>query len=243
VSGPAAAPYESPLLRQAIGPALRPGGLALTERALDRCDFPPGARVLDLGCGLGASAGRLAASRDLRVLGLDLSSSMLAAARRAHHGLPLVRARAEAVPLAGGSLNGVLCECVLSLTASPRAVLEECRRLLRPGGRLVLSDLYLREPPADGPVPSLPGCLGGALGRESLEALVAAAGLEVLLWEDHSDLLGQLTARLVWTCGSAAAFWEAWAGGAGCGNLAARAAKVRPGYFLMLAQRREAARG
>ena len=49
-------PYESPALREAIGPALRPGGLDLTERAARYCGLAAGDLVLDVGCGIGATA-------------------------------------------------------------------------------------------------------------------------------------------------------------------------------------------
>lgn len=238
MSQAATAPYESPLLRQVTGPALRPGGLALTQRALEQCRFAPGARVLDIGCGLGASAGHLAQAQGLRVLGLDLSAKMLSEARRSHGALPLIRARAEAIPLAADSLDGVFLECVLSLTPRPQAVLAECRRVLRPQGKLVLSDLYLRHPSEAVPGPPLPGCLGGARGQEAWRALVQDAGLELTAWEDHSPLLRQLAARLAWAHGSTAALWGACGGGEDCRSLAARAARVRPGYFLLLARRK-----
>ncbi|MCF8035183.1 MAG: methyltransferase domain-containing protein [Desulfarculaceae bacterium] len=234
---PNLAPFESPQLRAVTGPALRPGGLELTGRALDLAGWAHGQRVLDLGCGLGASAGLLA-SRGLCVLGLDLSASLLGEARQAHSGLPLLRAEAAALPLATASLHGVLSECVLSLCPDPGAVLAECRRVLGPGGCLLLSDLYLRAPrPADDDAP-LPGCLGGAMEKERLEALLRGAGLELAAWEDHSPLLRRLAAELAWAHGSAAALWGDCPDGA-CRELAARAAAFRPGYFLLMARRKD----
>lgn len=237
----AAALYESPLLRQVAGPALRPGGLALTQKALAWCGFAPGDRVLDVGCGLGASAGHLAGERGLRALGMDISPSMLREAGRVQPGLPLIQAKAEALPLADACLAGVLCECVLSLTASPPAVLTECRRVLLPGGRLILSDIYLRDAPAGDGRTSSSGCLGGALGQDVLRAMVADAGLELLVWEDHSHLLRELAARLVWAHGSAEALWGACGDSRGDG--AERLFRGRPGYFLMIVQRKVEAVG
>ncbi len=238
MNAPASPPYESPLLQQAIGPALRPGGLVLTARALDKCGFAPGDRVLDLGCGLGASLGYMARERGIQALGLDLSIPMLAKARQSHAGLKLIRAETGKIPLASSCLDGVLSECVLSLTQDPAGVLAECARVLKPGGRLGLSDIYLRNPEAGQEGPPLPGCLGGALDRDRPRALACSAGLEVLDWEDHSPLLRQLAARLAWEHGSTAALWGDCAGKDDCRAATARLAAARPGYFLMIAQRK-----
>lgn len=231
------APYQSPLLRQVTGPTLRPGGLALTDRALEMCGFKPGDQVLDLGCGLGASAAHLANNHGLRVLGLDLSGVMLAEAGSSHQGLPFIQASAQAIPLTNSSLDGVLCECVLSLTEAPQTTLDECRRVLKPGGVLAVTDLYLRNPLPGGGSLSLTGCLGGALGRPEIEAMLRQAGMKLLLWEDHSRLLNRLAAQLVWEHGSAAAVWGACEEGQGC-RAAAAVAQARPGYFLLAAQRK-----
>lgn len=229
--------HETPELRQAAGETLRPGGLELTRRALAICGLAPGARVLDIGCGLGASAAFLA-GQGLTALGLDHAAAKLAEARSLHPGLSLLQAEAQDPPLATASLDAVFCECVLSLCPRPDAVLAACRRMLKPGGWLVLSDLYLRRPELAPPSAGGPGggCLSGAQGKGAVLDLVAGAGLELSLWEDHSRLLHQLAARLVFTCGSLAGLW-AWLGlGPGCG---ADPRPARPGYFLLLARNLE----
>lgn len=232
------APYESPRLRRVIGPALRPGGLALTERAVQLCGLAPGEQVLDIGCGLGASVRHLTVEHGLRVVGLDLSPVMLAQARREHPGLVLLRGEASALPALSASLHGVFLECVLSLADSPRVVLAECRRVLRPGGRLVLTDLYLRGTMPEDAGPPLPGCLGGARGREAWRALAAGAGLEILLWEDHSDYLRRLAAQMAWSQGSAAGLWGSCGSGESCRGMNEKIARARPGYFLLLARKK-----
>ena len=132
----------------------------------------------------------MARERGIQALGLDLSIPMLAKARQSHAGLKLIRAEAGKIPLASSCLDGVLSECVLSLTQDPAGVLAECARVLKPGGRLGLSDIYLRNPEAGQEGPPLPGCLGGALDRDRPRALACSAGLEVLDWEDHSPCCG-----------------------------------------------------
>ena len=66
-------PYESAGLREVTGPTLRPGGFSLTRRAVELCNLPAGALVLDIGCGLGATVHWLEANFGLKTLGLDAS--------------------------------------------------------------------------------------------------------------------------------------------------------------------------
>jgi arsenite methyltransferase len=237
VNRTAGAPYQSPLFRQVTGPTLRPGGLALTDRALGLCGFKPGDMVADLGCGPGSSAAHLASMHGMQVFAIDLSQEMLAEADAAHQGLTYIQANAQAIPLADACLDGVLCECVLSLTETPQMVLRECRRVLKPGGRLMLTDLYLRNPPAGGHSLSLNGCVKGASSKAEIETTINNAGMELVLWEDHSRLLSRLAAQLVWEHGSAAGLWGVCSDGDGC-STAAMIRQAKPGYFLLAARRK-----
>jgi arsenite methyltransferase len=135
--------FARPDFQDAAGESLRPGGLDLTRRALALAGLKPGSRVLDLGCGPGATAKYLCACGH-RVLALDLSRDFLA--RAAAPGVARLLANAQILPLADASLDAIFCECVLSLAADPAAALREAARVLAPGGALAVSDLYLRGP-------------------------------------------------------------------------------------------------
>lgn len=233
--------YESRALRDITGPVIRPGGFRLTDRGMAYCDLAPRARVLDIGCGTGAAADYLRRCRGLSVMGLDLSAVLLAQGGRTYAGCPLVRGRAEQLPVSDGNLEAVLCECVLSLCAEPLNTLREVMRVLQPGGYLVLTDVYSRTPSAVAQVgkPSVSCCLQGAVGRTTVKDRIAAAGYDLLLWEDHSTLLKQLAAQLVWTYGCLDAFWSAIAGpdAAGVINGGGAGGCGRPGYYLLVAQK------
>jgi arsenite methyltransferase len=129
-------------LRDGAGEPLRPGGLALTRELIDRAGFRAGETVADVGCGLGAST-RLLRDRGVAAIGVDLLAPFDAGARG--EAPPLVVADAARLPFADDSLDGVLAECSLSLTADRALVLAEWRRALRRGGRLALSDVYRRD--------------------------------------------------------------------------------------------------
>lgn len=192
----AAAPYEREDFRRIAGETLRPGGLALTERALAACRFPSRARILDLGCGPGATLSRLREA-DLCAVGLDASSLFAAEAAAI---APALQGRGQALPFRDGCLDGVFCECVLSASGDAEACLTEIARVLRPGGMLMLSDLYLRQ--GDAPAAGL-GCVAGAVTPEAQTQRLIAAGLTPLLFEDHSRLLTELACRLTMALGSA----------------------------------------
>ena len=208
--------YEGELLAAASGPALRPGGLDLTARALEVCAFPPGAKLLDVGCGRGASVAWLR-RQGLDAAGIDRSATLVAAGQAA--GLPVARAEAETLPTGDDFLDGLLCECVLSLMAEPARALAEFARVLRPGGRLILSDLYRRAAVDQGLLPE----------RRQLEAWLAAAGFTLRVWEDHTPRLAELAAQLLLTHGSLEAICAALPGDGWVAE--------RPGYFLLVAEK------
>lgn len=247
-------PWEHPALRAVAGATLRPGGLALTRRALELAarlaGLPQGARVADVGCGPGETVALLR-ERGLTAVGLDLSASLLAEARGRDGAMPLIRADAGAdaeigLPLRTASLDGAFCECVLSVLPGRQAVLAELARALRPGGVLVWSDLYVRdgrpagarrgadggEPRCSAPSVSGRSCLAGAIPRAAMEVVLQRTGFTVLAFEDHSRLLAELAGRLLFAGAGLAELFGCGGGGGG-----------RPGYALLLARRNGPAQG
>ena len=137
--------YESIAAGLGANGCMRPGGLALTQKALSRCSFLPGARVLDIGCGVGGTVEYLMEHHQLRALGIDPSLTILNHGHARNAALPLIAADGKALPFSDATWDGVFAECSLSLVKDSRRMLGECFRVLRNEGWLVLSDVYLRE--------------------------------------------------------------------------------------------------
>ena len=204
-------------LRDGAGEPLRPGGLALTRELIDRADFRAGETVADVGCGLGAST-RLLRDRGVAAIGVDVVVPSDADARG--EAPPFVVADAARLPFADESLDGVLAECSLSLTADRALALAEWRRALRRGGRLAMSDVYRRAG----------GEAGRIATREALCAEVAAAGFRIERFEDRSEALKGWAARFIFAFGSLDALW-----GGDCAVARDSIGKVRLGYALLIA--------
>ena len=242
--------YEQEALWKVTGEVVRPGGLEMTDRLVELCGFRAGDRVLDAGCGAGAAVERLR-SRGLKALGIDPSEVLLEKARRrfrnkddllepeASFSPPFARAAAEALPFPDACLQGVLCECVLSLTDSMEGALKELHRVLAPGGSLGVTDVYAslpRDPAREPPWP-VRCCLQGAVTRREVEAKMRQAAFEVLVWEDRTQALKELAARLVWAFGSLEGFWNSVCPEPGETGLTRRASEGRPGYYLLVARK------
>lgn len=151
----------------------------------------PGEVVLDLGAGGGFDcfvAGPKVGKTG-RVIGVDMTPDMLAKARRnvasyrEQTGLDNVEFRLgeiEALPVADASVDVVISNCVLNLSPDKPRVWREIARVLKPGGRVAVSDLALVRPLPESvkaDVEALVGCVAGAVLVDETRAMAAAAGL------------------------------------------------------------------
>jgi len=231
--------YDHPEMHAATGETIRPGGLALTDRAMRLCNFSRGARILDVGCGMGATVAHLQQEFHIRAVGLDPSPSLPTQGTRLRPGLPLLRGRAEALPVGNRKMDGMICECVLSLVEDPPRALSEYYRVLSPGGRLMLSDIYSKAFEVQTMISkrAKTSCLDGAVSRKSIIEMVSSAGFRILLWEDHTRLLAELAARLIFEHGSLADFWQRI--GLPSPETSDETVCSKPGYYLMIAQKGE----
>jgi len=155
---------------------------------LAHASVKPGETVLDLGAGAGMDAFFAASlvGDAGRVIGVDMTREMLDRARSnaAKSGRSNVEFRLgeiEALPVADASVDVVTSNCVINLSPEKPRVFAEAYRVLRPGGRLVVSDMVrISAPPAGvrDSVEALVGCIQGASLREDYLSLIASAGFE-----------------------------------------------------------------
>ena len=231
--------YESFELRRITGPTIRPGGFALTERAVDVCGIHADDRVLDVGCGLGATVRRLDVTYGFKAIGVDTSFDLLDEGRSMDSSVSLMAGHADRLPFGNNRFDAVFCECVLSLLDDPHRALIEMGRVLKPEGCLIMSDLYARRPQGHVPLKDLPlnSCLKGARPRSEISGLVQEAGFSPVLWEDHSHLLKHLAARLVFEYGSMREFWSLFAPQCERSSLEDAIRLARPGYYLFISRK------
>jgi SAM-dependent methyltransferase len=159
----------------------------------------PGQTVLDLGSGGGIdvllSAKRVGPTG--KVYGLDMTDEMLALARENQRqagatNVEFLKGTIEAIPLPDNSVDVIISNCVINLSADKDAVLREAFRVLKPGGRFAVSDVVVRGEVPDDIRRSMElwvGCIAGALKDTDYSDKLRAAGfasVEVEPWRVYN---------------------------------------------------------
>ena len=164
-----------------------------------------GETVVDLGSGPGLDA-FLAAKQvgtSGRVIGVDMTPEMLERARTnaAKAGIANVefrQGRLESLPVESGTVDAVTSNCVINLVPDKAAVFAEIARVLKPGGRVVVSDIVLERALPEAVAKDVfawCGCVAGASDRSEYLAMIEAAGLgklEILKDEDYLASLAKV---------------------------------------------------
>ncbi|MHB8086611.1 MAG: DVU_1556 family methyltransferase [Anaerolineaceae bacterium] len=214
----------------------RPGGLEMTNTALASCSLPNGSSVLDAACGTGATLQSLM-DQGYKPVGVDLSMEML----RKGAFLTTIQANCNQVPLLSASQDALLMECALSLSNEADGALSEFYRLLKPGGWLVVTDIYIREQHNPSALGCLSGssCLAGAKTEAEIRSKIEGAGFFIRTWQDQTLVFKQWLARMVFKLGSLDAFYRQLSScDAGSQALASTLGnKIKLGYYWMSAQK------
>jgi SAM-dependent methyltransferase len=170
-------------------------------------DLHEGETVLDLGSGGGIdvilSARRVGESG--RAFGLDMTDEMLALAQRnaeqaGVRNAIFLKGMIEQVPLPAGSVDVVISNCVINLSVDKPAVLVEMARVLKPGGRIGVSDVVAEDrlsPVERAERGSYSGCIAGALSRNEYEQGLKAAGFEQISVEFTHEVEDGMHAAII----------------------------------------------
>jgi arsenite methyltransferase len=201
--------YGSDWARLLIGDSMHPGGLELTERLGQLLELGPGSRVLDVAAGRGASALTLARRFECEVVGIDLSQANVELARSEADRSGLAGQAsfevgdAEALPLADAEFDAVICECAFCTFPNKERAASEVARVLKPGGRLGLSDLVRRGdlPPELHSLAGWVACIADARPESEYISYLELAGFGRARVEVHdqelADLARQIRIRLL----------------------------------------------
>lgn len=160
-----------------------------------------GETVVDLGSGGGLDV-FLAASKvgtTGRVIGIDMTPEMVELARRnaakiegGASNIEFYQAAIDELPLSDGTVDCVISNCVINLAPDKKAVFREVARVLKPGGRLAVSDIALKRPlPPEvrDDVPAYVGCIAGAITVEEYRQGLLEAGFgDVMIVDSGADL-------------------------------------------------------
>ena len=204
-----AAAYSSDLVALLLGESYHPGGLRLTRRLAASMSLAAGDRVVDVAAGRGASALMLAREFDVTVDGVDLSAVNVALANGAARAAGLAERAvfgtgdSQALPYPDGAFDTVICECAWCTFADKPAAAAEFARVLRPGGRVGITDVTASPTELPDGLTTLAAriaCIGDARPLDGYADLLAAAGLRVRHTERHDTaivrMIDHIEARL-----------------------------------------------
>lgn len=169
---------------------------------IDHLALQPGETVVDLGSGAGIDVflAADAVGPQGKVIGVDMTPEMLLRAQRNAVKAGVTNAefregRLEKLPVDSGTVDAITSNCVINLVPDKALVFKEIARILKPGGRLVISDIVLDKPlppEIEKDVYAYVGCISGAAMREKYFGMIEEAGLgeiEVLKDVDYGAVV------------------------------------------------------
>ena len=237
-----------------------PGGEDLTREAARAAGWKAGDRILDVGCGDGASMRLLRDELGVKPVGCDRDKAILARAKELDGSLQLRQTDGLCLDFPSLYFDGALLECSFSLMNRHDELLHELYCILKPGASIAITDLYCINPDADraGEVyyeakrilntprqendcktaDSLPSpyLLDGMFVIDNLLHAIRETGFEITLFRDRTKQLQDYYAQLLFDYGSLDAYWEQVLP-KGCKPFCRAVPGKNCGYFLLTAQK------
>ena len=237
-----------------------PGGEDLTREAARAAGWKAGDRILDVGCGDGASMRLLRDELGVKPVGCDRDKAILARAKELDGSLQLRQTDGLCLDFPSLYFDGALLECSFSLMNRHDELLHELYCVLKPGASIAITDLYCINPDSDraGEVyyeakrilntprkeddcktaDSLPSpyLLDGMFVIDNLLHAIRETGFEITLFRDRTKQLQDYYTQLLFDYGSLDAYWEAVLP-KGCRPFCRAVPGKNCGYFLLTAQK------
>jgi len=161
----------------------------------DLLEAKPGEAVIDFGSGSGMDTfvAALKTGTSGRVVGVDMTDAQRAKAERLRDAagfrtVSYLKGYIEKVPCPDAAFDAVISNGVINLSADKRAVFREAARVLRPGGRLAITDIVTEAPLPEGVTCNATlwaACIGGAMQQDDYRAAIEAAGFEIRAVRDN----------------------------------------------------------
>lgn len=229
--------YEDNSLRCVTGETIRPGGFFLTKRALELTKTSKDMKVLDIGCGMGATVNYLKTKYNINSYGIDLSQKLIDLGKEKYN-LSLIKGQGENLPFRDNYFHRVFAECTLSLMNNSEKTLKEAYRVLKQEGYLVITDVNAENTEF---IPELKksnvgSCLRNLFDLEVLISSLENIGFKILVLEDWTSLLTKLMVKIIFEYGSMAKFWNTVT----CddsSDFKEKLKKCKPKYFLMICKK------
>lgn len=192
--------YESDLARLLLGDCFHPGGLRLTGRLGEKLGLRRGMRVLDVASGKGESALFLAQTFGCEVVGIDFGAENIRQASvRATEStvgglVTFGQGDAEKIDFPDAAFDAIICECAFCTFPDKQAAAREFVRVLKPGGRVGMSDLTRAAtlPPELTGLLAWIACIADARPVEEYASYLKSAGIGGVEIEPHDDALAEM---------------------------------------------------
>lgn len=197
--------YRREAAGKLLGDIWHPGGSELTGRLAAQIGLDEDDLILDVGCGVGATPRFLFDQFGCRVVGMDISPvNTMEASRHSDgmEGLGFLAGDAHNMPVTEHAFDAVILECALSTFREKPAAIREILRVLRPGGRLGITDVIVEaDVPEELRSPLMTAfCVGGALSTEGYVGLLEREGFKLVVSENRKqetlDFLEQVRRKL-----------------------------------------------
>jgi ubiquinone/menaquinone biosynthesis C-methylase UbiE len=224
-----------------------PGGFELIAYAVRKAGLKEDSRILDIGCGEGETMEMLKERFNIRCSGIDKSAELVNRGKTRYPDMDIREGEADFLEFPIRSFDGVLLECVLSVADMQTEVIHESYCVLKDGGKLIISDLFVkgvrprrREGQDDGACGSLCDAeVRGAIDPEKLVRVCEEIGFREMLWEDRSNDLNAFVAETIMQYGSMEEYFssvvpEGMPAETFCG---ASETDKKIGYFLLIMEK------